>query len=1248
MTISKVVKSIAVGMLCLSAAGVFGIGVDAYVQDGLVAVYNVSTDGSDDGDGSTSEPFATVAHALEVATASALATDSPVVVKVGPGTFPLNATLCVTNDIRLVGSGRDVTILDGQAKCRAMIVDCATAVVSGLTMTNAVSSSKGCGLWIKSNGGTVEDCRITGCKTATHNLRGGGVYMESTAAKLLRSVVDHNNIRFQGQPQEFGGGICALNGLVENCLVVNNTAQAGGGGISIGRGGNPTIRNCTIANNESKTLGGGIYPEYSARGTVVNCLFADNIATTDTTSGKPEWNLGAGSVTTIFKNCAFKGVSAVPSDSCIIVPLYPFAPGGYEPLLSSAVINAGTDDGALPECDLAGNARVQGSAPDIGCYEADVSRFACAGACDREVAFSGDPLVFSLTVFGADPEEVDVAWTITGADGAVIGTGSGLTFSGCFTAFGDIAYSVVASNRTTHAVSTDSRASVCQLAPMTNYVTSAENPSCAWPYATPETAATNILDAVDAAIDGAVVKLTSGSFPVSRRLEVTKDLKIIGEGYGSTTIRRASTTSFGVVLVNNANAELRGVTVTGGAGTEAGFGVKIGANGGTVAECRITRNFAGGYNMRGAGVSLESPSAKLLRSIVVANTNLYGGVGNNTDYGGGVYATAGLVENCLIVSNLALRGGGVCLEGAAKVRNCTVSGNKATVRGGGIYVNTTSAGTAVLNCLFADDIADNDGGDGKPEWYVENSGARAFFSHCAFKGVKAVPGDSSAVSHPFEPDSFELQLSSTAVNGGLDDGALPEVDFAGRPRVSGKAVDIGCYEADLSKFVCSPACSREQAFAGEALSFSATVFGAEESDVLATWKFYDANGALLKECVGLSFDESFRCYGELTAEVVATDTSDGRTVTERKALCSLGARTNYVAQVRPEASAWPYATPETAAGTVAEAYAASMDGGVVKLLPGEHLTDAELVVDKEVGIVGDGWETTSIRRNPSAKTNFRLVCLNNENASVTGLTLSGGRGAGNGAGVQIGASGGKLIRCRVCNSRATGYYVRGGGVCVASSKGVVSHCLIDNNDERYAEQYNNEMGGGVYASAGQVDNCLVVSNYARQGGGIAVAGAVTVRNCTFVRNVAAGPAKYETGAATGGGLSLVSAGATFVNCLFAENTDSGISTYAGAPEWAGTAAATWSHCAWSAETPRSATIGADSIYVDPLFKNPAKLNFRLGRNSPLVDVGENANYTADSVDLDGRPRIHRFGAKDGICDIGCYETAVYGLLLLVK
>jgi hypothetical protein len=229
------------------------------------------------------------------------------------------------------------------------------------------------------------------------------------------------------------------------------------------------------------------------------------------------------------------------------------------------------------------------------------------------------------------------------------------------------------------------------------------NPAPAAPYTNWVTAATNIQDAVDTALDGDQVLVTNGVYQtgardvygMSNRVTLTKAVTVQSvNGSGVTIIRGHGPIGAAAVrcvyLTNG--AVLTGFTLTNGA----------------------TQIFGDGYKQgSGGGVWCESTSA------VVSNCVL---AGNSADwYGGGTFR--GVLNNCTLLNNYASGGGG---EFQGILNKCTLSGNRGTYGGGaslgtlndcvlsgnsapGGYGGGADSGT-FNNCTFSNNWAANGGG----------------------------------------------------------------------------------------------------------------------------------------------------------------------------------------------------------------------------------------------------------------------------------------------------------------------------------------------------------------------------------------------------------------------------------------------------------------------------------------------------------------------------------------------------------
>jgi hypothetical protein len=134
---------------------------------------------------------------------------------------------------------------------------------------------------------------------------------------------------------------------------------------------------------------------------------------------------------------------------------------------------------------------------------------------------------------------------------------------------------------------------------------------------------------------------------------------------------------------------------------------------GLVSNCTISNNRGGGLGscsgeisnciiIGNAGSGLAGCSGPIRNCVIAGNAWKYGVgaqggvlwcrliescaiVGNRGEYGGGL-SECDLISNCLIVGNSALYGGGIfCNDVNSTVANCTISNNRASEDGGGLY-----------------------------------------------------------------------------------------------------------------------------------------------------------------------------------------------------------------------------------------------------------------------------------------------------------------------------------------------------------------------------------------------------------------------------------------------------------------------------------------------------------------------------------------------------------------------------------
>lgn len=94
---------------------------------------------------------------------------------------------------------------------------------------------------------------------------GGGILGNGTQASIEHCIIT-------GNAASWGGGLCACNGVVTHCLIVDNAAYYDGGGLAICDG---EIKNCTIARNIAGDVGGGMF---DCMATITNSIIWSNQA----------------------------------------------------------------------------------------------------------------------------------------------------------------------------------------------------------------------------------------------------------------------------------------------------------------------------------------------------------------------------------------------------------------------------------------------------------------------------------------------------------------------------------------------------------------------------------------------------------------------------------------------------------------------------------------------------------------------------------------------------------------------------------------------------------------------------------------------------------------------------------------------------------------------------------------------------------------------------------------------------------
>ena len=1194
--------------------------------------YYVADYGNDANDGLS---WATPKKDLVATVAASQAGDG---VLLADGALAITNTVTLDRGVKVRGVARDFSVITGtNINMRAFTVKNDDAEVSDLTINgitfNADKNRSHHGLGFNISKGYVHDCRIVGNNVEkVYYINGKGVYI--SGGRLSRVIIE--DCTKYGSGGTYGGGLYMTGGTADNILVRNCACQTDGGGIWISGGtlAYATVYGCTSASGKS----GGIYINSTAKAHpyVYNCISYGNTSTADVSVGAPEWY---DVDTTLAADRVISFAAPAPLGTNPVTSGFDFvdAPNGdLTYLASSSCIDAGTNLVELVPTieakDLNGVARPYGERPDIGCYEFSPVGVQLGVKAEPAEAMQGNVFTFIPAVYGVDPDSLEYSWTVTGASGETF-TSTDMSFTRSIDVpdWYTLTLEVKLGGET---VATYTRPDCLHVGAFTNYV--ATTGSAKAPYSSPATAATSVQDAIDEALPGAVVLIAPGTYTKVGEVSVAKGIRLLGAGetFDDVILRQTRTTANDRVLyLSHPDAVVSNVTLTGGCFaseySKNGIGALIDSAGGTITHCHVTGNQSKTFHNCGAGVSMKSADGVISHCKIDNNstTHMYA-------YGGGVWASKGLIDNCLICNNTGVQGGGVCLAGTATMRHCTVVKNYASEKGGGIQLRDAS-GATVIDTVFDLNEAPNDATTGAPEWH-NNGDYTATFTKCMWPEAVTIEGtqfgvDSYSATPTYEDaanNDFRMTSSSPTMNKGVSYDGMAETDFYGNPRLSGTAPDIGCFEIDASAFTCSLSFAPKALFTGETATLTPSVLGVEEgTEIEYAWVVDD----------GLGHRYEFACEQPAAAldvagwyQVTVTASVDGVTAgyTAPESL-HFAARTNYLAAATAEtiaSAAYPWDTPATAHTNLNELIDETIAGSVIIALEGVHRLSGQVDLSLGQRLYGAGMDRTVFKRLADA-TRGRFFYINHEDSLVEGVTLDGailnGEYSQYGMAVWIGANGGTLAKSRVVRASSNTSHLRG-AVGVTGAKGLVDACYVNGNTNKngYTES------AGISLTAGRARNCLVYDNYcvySEGGAGMRIGGSAMALNCTVVSN-------YNTSGI--GGVYISSSTATYRNCLICGNrTGSSTAAFTDSPDWYSTVAdPVFENCYFSVN-PTGVKPQTGDVRFKPSDLQPYGLDVRSPcRNKGVFVPGD---WPADPTDLSGLPRIHGFGK----IDIGCFECS---------
>ena len=214
-------------------------------------------------------------------------------VLVAAGTYVENINWSTIDNISLIGSGIDSTIIDGGNNGKVIDNSDESSYpkeISNLTIQNGVSSGKGGGISLKMVGELLlKNINIQN----NHAEIGGGVYIEGQgSASFVQTIVHFENVIISDNMADtYGGGVsldgALISSIMKNVTMVNNSAVDGGGGLQAGSIGDyAVIANSIFWNNQPSNVDGMVFPYYSNIDIPVgsNNIYTDPLFVNDSTN----------------------------------------------------------------------------------------------------------------------------------------------------------------------------------------------------------------------------------------------------------------------------------------------------------------------------------------------------------------------------------------------------------------------------------------------------------------------------------------------------------------------------------------------------------------------------------------------------------------------------------------------------------------------------------------------------------------------------------------------------------------------------------------------------------------------------------------------------------------------------------------------------------------------------------------------------------------------------------------------------